>query len=165
MKKDDNKIVSFHLKSSEISFCPNALDNKLISNKLDVTLSAGEPIQLLDRIDVSEINLKHLLVKHPEDSYIFKVNGDSMEPRIKSGDIVVVDRYYLRNLPLIKFHGKIVAGIVDGEGILKRLHIEGGKVSFVPDNKEYETKTMNEYNSYDICGVVIGIISLEDVLY
>ena len=155
MKKDNNKIISFHLKSNEIPLSTNSLNYK----------ESLESFEIIDKIDVSEINLIHLLLKHPEDSYIFRVNGDSMNPRLRKGDLVVVDGYYLKNLPLIKFHGKIVAGIVDGEGILKRLHVKDGKVSFVPYNKEYETKTMNEYNSYDIFGVVTSIISFEDVFY
>ena len=59
------------------------------------------------------------------------VHGDSMEPEIKDGDIVVVDPNQEVS------NGKRAVVFVDGGVLVKRIYRQNGTVSFVSDNPKY----------------------------
>lgn len=84
---------------------------------------AGLPGPAQDEI-VGRIDLNHDLVKHPLATYYVRVEGDSMEPCIHAGELLVSDRMVETKA------GDVVVARVGEEFTVKRLHIEeGGRIS------------------------------------
>nr|WP_283092779.1 S24 family peptidase [Providencia rettgeri] len=62
------------------------------------------------------INLNSTLIKHPDSTYMLRVEGNSMiDANINDGDVVIVDS------ALVAKDGDIVIASVDGEFTVKRL--------------------------------------------
>lgn len=74
---------------------------------------------------------ERLKAMHPE-AYVLTVKGDSMEPEIKHGDIVIC-------APDVEIRNDDVAIIcVNGDiGTVKRVRFEGGGLTLVPANPHY----------------------------
>lgn len=91
-------------------------------------------------------------VKNPQDFFYLIVNGDSMEPRIHSGDLALVHRQsYVES-------GELAVVLVRGEeGTLKRVFKKSGAVILQPFNQAYETQIFvgAEINDLIIIGKVI----------
>lgn len=73
----------------------------------------------------------------PENMSLIRTTGDSMEPTLKSGDIVLID--HSRNY--VDPHGGIYAIIVEDEITIKRLQIlyPSKKIKIISDNVKYES--------------------------
>ncbi len=71
----------------------------------------------------------------PEDMSLIRVAGDSMEPTLLSGDLVLVD--HSRNV--ITSQGGIYAISIDHEIMIKRVQVlhDQGKLRIISDNKQY----------------------------
>ena len=80
---------------------------ELISNRIQ----AGFPSPAED-FEVEKLSLADLMVKHPNATYLMRVKGNSMEPEIHSGDIVVVDR------SIEPRNGMIIITSLDGEFVI-----------------------------------------------
>ncbi len=76
--------------------------------------------------------------------FALRVDGDSMAPRIKSGDIVFVKAQ--ESVP----DGQIAVVIVDGEAALKRIYRVPGGVQLVSDNPAYAPMLFTIENSDSI---------------
>lgn len=91
-------------------------------------------------------------VRDPESYFYLVVKGDSMEPRIRDGDLALV-----RRQPVLEDGdlGVIVYG--DGEGTLKRFLKRGNAVMLQPFNPAYETVTLSgeELDHLYIAGKVV----------
>lgn len=74
---------------------------------------------------------------NPENMSLIRATGDSMEPTLKSGDIVLIDH----NRNEVDPHGGIYAIVVDGEVMIKRLQIlyPSKKIKIINDNSKYES--------------------------
>jgi DNA polymerase V len=73
---------------------------------------------LTDGSPISKIDLKNLLVPHPDSTYLARVQGTSMDGApsyIATGALMAVD------CSLIPESGNIVVAAVDGEFTIKRL--------------------------------------------
>ena len=126
------------------------------STKLELPLfssrvPAGFPSPGDDYIDQT-LDLNEL-VKHPSDTYLVKVEGDSMiNAGIYDGDILVVDR------ALEADNNKVVVANLDGELTVKRLSIKGTSVLLMPDNPKYDPIEIRPLSDFRIMGVVSFVI-------
>jgi len=126
------------------------------STKLELPLfssrvPAGFPSPGDDYIDQT-LDLNEL-VKHPSDTFLVKVEGDSMiNAGIYDGDILVVDR------ALEADNNKVVVASLDGELTVKRLSIKDTRVLLMPDNPKYEPIEIRPLSDFRIMGVVTFVI-------
>ena len=126
------------------------------STKLELPLfslriPAGFPSPGDDYID-QKLDLNEL-VKHPSDTFLVKVEGDSMiNAGIYDGDILVVDR------ALEAENNKVVVANLDGELTVKRLSIKDTRVLLLPDNPKYEPIEIRPLTEFRIMGVVTFVI-------
>lgn len=85
--------------------------------------------------------------------FALKISGDSMEPEIPSGSIVLV-----RKQDVVSPE-EIGAFCLNGEGYCKRLSIVDGKTFLHSDNSKYEPIEVFDSDSLIVYGVVVEIIS------
>lgn len=79
------------------------------------------------------LSLNEYLIENKEDTYLFKVEGDSMiEEGIMPGDMVLVERKKEAK------DGDIVIALVDQEWTIKYFRKEGSKVYLEAANKNYQ---------------------------
>jgi len=105
--------------------------DSLTGIKLLGTVQAGWPSPAEEEL-TDVLSLDEYLIKHPEQSYLIKVTGDSMiDAGIHQGDLVIVERG--RN-PKEK---DIVIAQVDGEWTMKFYEKNGGQVRLIAANKKY----------------------------
>jgi DNA polymerase V len=111
-------------------------------------IAAGFPSPADDHID-DTIDLNEQLVQHPAATFFVRVQGHSMTGvGIHHGDLLVIDR------SLEPKSGSIVVAVVNGELTVKRLLIEGEKVSLVPENPAFQPLEIREGMELVIWGVV-----------
>ncbi|MEG2082569.1 MAG: XRE family transcriptional regulator [Oscillospiraceae bacterium] len=91
-------------------------------------------------------------VANPADYFYLVVRGDSMEPRIKDGDLALVHRQSTLNDGDI---GVVVYG--DNEGTLKKFLRKGNTIILQPFNPDYEAKIISgeELENVYIAGKVV----------
>ena len=89
---------------------------------------------------------------NPENMSLIRATGDSMEPTLKPGDIVLID--HSRND--VDPHGGIYAIAVDGQIMIKRLQIlyPSKKIKIISDNGKYESTEVDS-DHLNINGKVI----------
>ena len=99
-----------------------------------------------------DYGVEYANVRNPEEYFYLIVKGDSMEPRIKDGDLALVHKQNTLNDGDL---GVIVYG--DNEGTLKRFVKRGNMIILQPFNPEYEAKiiTGEELNDVFIAGKVV----------
>lgn len=109
---------------------------------------AGIPLDAIeDIIDYEEI--PHSMAKSGE-FFALQIKGDSMEPRIKEGDVVIV-----RKQPDVE-SGEVAIVLVNGdEATIKKVQKFNGGINLVPSNPAYEVKT---YSNDDIKSLPVSII-------
>lgn len=101
----------------------------------------------------SILDLNQLCVRRPATTYYVKARGHSMTGAgIEDGDILVVDR------SLEPQNGDIIIAAVDGEFTVKRLRYLGELVQLVPENPDYEPRTLTEIEKSDFFGVVTWVV-------
>jgi SOS regulatory protein LexA len=99
--------------------------------KLLGTVQAGWPSPAEEEL-VDVMSLDEFLIKHPEQTYLIKVTGDSMiDAGIHEGDLVVVERGRQAK------DGDIVIAQVDGEWTMKFYEKRGPHVKLIAANKRY----------------------------
>jgi DNA polymerase V len=95
---------------------------------VECRVSAGFPSPAQDEI-AARIDLNGDLVKHPLATFYVRVEGDSMEPRIHPGEMLVVDRMAEAK------DGDIVVARLGQEFTVKRLHTEeDGSIWLMSEN-------------------------------
>ena len=110
---------------------------------------AGFPSPAQDEI-AGRIDLNRDLVKHPLATFYVRVEGDSMEPRIHSGELLVVDRMVQTK------DGDIVVARLGCEFTVKRLHIgEDGEIWLMSENPAYEPIRVTEGTDFEVWGRVM----------
>ena len=114
-------------------------------------IPAGFPSPGDDYID-QKLDLNEL-IRHPSDTFLVKVEGDSMvNAGIYDGDILVVDR------AMEAENNKVVVANLDGELTVKRLSIKDTSVLLLPDNPKYEPIEIRPLSEFRIMGVVTFVI-------
>lgn len=115
------------------------------------SVPAGVPSPVDDFVD-QKLDLNDL-VKHPSDTFVVKVEGDSMiNAGIHSNDLLLVDRAQEAA------NNKVIVAYLNGELTVKRLKILGNKIFLMPENPLYEPIEITPSMSFEIRGVVTFVI-------
>lgn len=117
-------------------------------------IRAGFPSPAQDYVD-GILDLNKELIQHPAATFYAKVVGDSMEPGIKEGDLLVVDR------SIEAFDGCIAVCCLNDEFTIKRLDLTmkaQGFIRLMPDNTKYEPIVVGEEDNFILWGVVKYVI-------
>jgi len=112
-------------------------------------ITAGEPIEAVEQNET--IAVPSDLVLHKENTFVLKVQGDSMkDDGILSGDFVVVERNFFPQ------DGDIVVALLDNAyATLKRFYREAKRVRLQPANGAYNPIYVKDLV---IQGIVRGVI-------
>ena len=113
---------------------------------------AGFPSPATDYLE-DGLDLNAYLVQHPAATFLFSVQGHSMQGAgILDGDKVVVDRSVQAR------HGHIVIAVVDSEFTLKRLYQRHNRLELHPDNPDFQPIRLTPGKQLEIWGVVVGAV-------
>ena len=109
-------------------------------------LPQQEPSRLLQDI------IDHLII-HPNSTFAVHVGNMAMQNLgIFKGDTLLVDR------SLEPHHNQIVLAVVDGEFLIRQLHIHQGIVELRPANSRFPIITPREGHEIILWGVVVTVI-------
>ncbi|MEX3983702.1 LexA family protein [Paraburkholderia sp. EG287A] len=116
---------------------------------LEARVPAGTPQPVQDHATgARRIDLNDILSFNSETTFLFEVEGDSMQgEHIYSGDRLVVDR------SIVPRHGQVVIACIDGEYTCKKLHL-GSQILLIPANPRYRNIVLREDQEMSIWGVV-----------
>ena len=118
-------------------------------------IKAGFPSPAEDYMRES-LDFNRDLIKHPEATFYGRVDGDSMmDAGISDGDIAVIDR------ALEPSDGDIIVAYINNEFTIKYLdlkHKKDGYIELRPANKNYKPIRIDEYDDFEVWGVVVWII-------
>lgn len=111
-------------------------------------IPAGFPSPAEDYVE-GRIDLNRDLIKHPLATFYIRVEGDSMEPKIHAGALIVVDR-------MAETKGNdIVVARIGSEFMVKKLHIEkDGCIWLVSENRAYPPVEVTENMDFEVWGKV-----------
>lgn len=116
------------------------------------SVSAGFPSPADDYIETA-LDLNEHLIKHPNATFFVRVSGESMiNAGIYDQDVLIVDR------SLTPKQSDIVIAVLDGELTVKRLKLEGEKITLLPENPDYPAIPITKVMSFTIWGVVTTVI-------
>ena len=105
----------------------------------DQGVSAGNP-QPPSGDSSEKIDLNELLITNEIASFYCRVSGRSMEPHMKDGDVLVVDK------SIEPKAGKIVIAVINGEMTVKRLSILNGQMTLTADNTNYPDVKVSDFD-------------------
>lgn len=103
-----------------------------------------------DYID-NYLSLDEKFLKNSNSTFFVRASGDSMEPQINDGDILIVDR------SLEPTHESIIAVFFNGNPICKKLTFRYPKKILVSLNSKYKSIEVTEDDELKVFGVVIGL--------
>jgi DNA polymerase V len=95
-------------------------------------------------------SLDGLLIKNKFSTFFFEAAGDSMEPTIYEGQILVVDR------SLTSFSGKVCVVCVDDKMMCKRVVLKENMAVLKSDNPKYKDLIIENNEGLTFWGVVIA---------
>ena len=95
-------------------------------------------------------SLDEKFIKNKSSTFFFEATGDSMEPVVFSGDVLVVDR------SIDWVHGKIVIVYLEGQFMCKRLLKSPRGIILRSENKLHSDIQITEEMDFLIWGVVIA---------
>jgi DNA polymerase V len=109
---------------------------------------AGFPSPAQDYTE-DELDLGKLLVRNPPATYKMRVEGDALVGiGVFSGDILVIDR------SLKPISGSIVVAVSEGEFLVRRFLVRGGKVFLTTDNGNLGKNPLSLSSEVLVWGVV-----------
>lgn len=114
-------------------------------------IMAGFPSPADDYIE-KLLDLNQLMIQHPAATFFVRVEGDSMETEIHSGDILVVDRAKEAT------SGKVIVAVVNGEFTVKRFVKKEETHYLVADNSKYPSIKITPELDFQVWGVVTFVI-------
>ena len=117
-------------------------------------ISAGFPSPATDYIE-TRIDLNQELIKNPSFTFYAFAEGDSMEPEIRNGDLLIVDR------KVEQPNGCVVLASINNEFCVKRLHrYADGSLELRSDNPKYTPINLScEFEGeFEIFGRVIKAV-------
>lgn len=119
---------------------------KIIKVPVLGTIAAGVPIEAIENIE----DYEDVIVPKSENEksyFCIRVKGNSMEPRIKDGDLIICKKQNDVDT------GDIAAVLVNGhEATVKKIKKDENGIWLIPNNPMYETRffSNNEISSYPI---------------
>lgn len=113
-------------------------------------ITAGRPIEALPGEQTAIV--PRILVRRPEDTFVLRVNGDSMrDEQILDGDLVVVERRERAE------DGEVVVALIEGrDAALKTYRQERGRIRLQPANPAVEPIEVRPAD-LRIQGIVTGL--------
>jgi DNA polymerase V len=115
-------------------------------------VSAGSPSDAGDPFQ-RHLDLSKYLIRHPKSTYYFKVTGYSMmKAGINHNDLLVVDT------ALKAKHRDIVIAVINGELIVRRLHMDSMQKTLLSANAEFPAIVVTKEMSFFVQGVVTTVI-------
>lgn len=115
-------------------------------------VQAGDWCEAIDLFEVGDAERwLPCPVNHSEKTFILRVQGESMEPEYRDGDLIFID-------PLVQagHNSDIVVRLENANtATFKRLQIVGGKHYISPINKDWPEPVIPIDERAQICGVVI----------
>ena len=122
------------------------------SNNLYGLAQCGRDGSVLDGNPIDRIPIASRLIKFPvEDAFLVEAKGDSMEPKIRSGDLVIAQK---RN---IADNGSLVICVNNEEVLIKKYYTDGKQTILRSENSKYDPFIAS--NDFKIEGIVKGIIN------
>jgi len=113
----------------------------------------GPKGSLLDGNPIDRIPVAARLISFPAiNAFLVKAKGDSMEPRIFDGDLVLAKKQSAAN------SGDIVVCINEGEAIIKKIRQEKGNIILISLNQKYGPFLASR-EEFRVEGIVKTIIS------
>lgn len=113
--------------------------------------SSGFPSQADDYVELP-LDLNEWIVKRPATTFFMQVEGDSMEPKIPSGSLLVVDR------SLKPKNHDIIVALLQGKFVVKRVEFEGGKIHLIADHSRELPIDVLATSDFQVWGVVTYVI-------
>jgi DNA polymerase V len=95
-------------------------------------------------------SLDQLFIKNKFSTFFFEAAGDSMEPTIYEGQILIVDR------STTSFHGRVCVVCLDDLMMCKRVWQKENCVILKSDNSKYRDQIIQNNESLVFWGVVIA---------
>ncbi len=142
------KCIKMPKKASNI--LKDVANDNVIEIPLYGKIACGTPIEAVRNPDT--INVPSQMMGSGE-HYALTVEGDSMKDiGIIDGDTVIIKR--TQHVP----NGTVVVALVDGyEVTLKRIQVNGNRVLLIPENNEYEIRTLDS-SRVEIQGQLVGLM-------
>lgn len=115
------------------------------------SISCGDPILAVENIKGYRYESPDMLPSG--DCYYLEANGDSMEPAIPNGSLVLI-----RFQPEVET-GEIAAVLLNGneEATLKRVRKQGGNIILYPENSNYDPILVDADNPAKIIGKAVSV--------
>ena len=119
---------------------------------IKINPSCGRGTVVLDEADVTPVRIGEEIIRdlwkipHPSDLKLFRASGDSMEPVIEDGNILLVDtsRRDFNN-------GGIFVLTINNEWFVKRLRLRvTGELDIISDNQKYPMETLKPESDVEI---------------
>lgn len=117
------------------------------------TIACGQPILAEQNIESYQYLPMWLLPKDYKHAFFLKCKGDSMEPTIKNGSLVLIHEQ-----PDVE-NDEIAAVLIDGEATLKRVKKLDKQILLMPDNNNYSPIILNSYKDNRIIGKAIQVLN------
>lgn len=119
------------------------------------SIAAGTPLEIMEVDPIEYITLDKSVTRFPKDYLCFRVDGDSMYPEIRNGDVVLICRHYDYD----KLNRTICAVQLDGENTLKRVHVNIRKRQTIlnpVNNKNHDPIILDEDNPEN--AIILGVM-------
>lgn len=140
-----------HKKQPDTIYVPFFKDGLASAGKGIINFDTGD----YDYIPFKESDLKLMFNVNPKSKLgIIPCAGNSMEPTIKEGDLIVFQQDFSQ------IEGAIYVCRYDDELFVKRLR-KRPKIALISDNKDYEPIEISESENIDILGRVVGCYSIK----
>lgn len=118
----------------------------LILKHIGVAVPAGFPSPAQDFAE-DEFDLNSL-INNPNATHMMRLSGESMQPTIMDGAMLIVD------CSVVPKHNDIVIAAVNNEQTCKRFYKRGKRIGLFGDNKNFPFIDFNESDELRIFGVV-----------
>ena len=137
--------------SSAVQLQQVTIGKDLTFDLYDQGVSAGNP-QPPSGGSSEKIDLNELLITNETATFFCRVSGRSMEPHIRDGDVLMVDKSIEPKV------GKVVIAAINGEMTVKRLSVIDGQMTLTADNTYYSDVKVGDFDESVIWRVVTNVI-------
>lgn len=110
-------------------------------------VKAGFPSPAGDYIEES-IDLNKFVIKNKSATFYARVDGSSMEPILRDGDLIVIDR------SLAPSSNDIVLCYIDGDFTVKTVQKTPNAIYLIPANPAYDPIEVTRDNNFIVWGVI-----------
>ncbi|PTG21245.1 helix-turn-helix domain-containing protein [Staphylococcus chromogenes] len=128
----------------------NVVDiNSYKQDKIEVNVNGCVSAGVGERLHEETLFTETVKAPVPPHDLALKVNGDSMEPMFKDGEIIFVEKTHnIKN-------GQIGIFIIEEEAYLKKVFVEDDRLTLISLNKNYRDLHFYENQSVKLVGKVI----------